>query len=139
MTWLYASDFSLARDRVRLLVGDTDSTDPLVTDEEIAAYTTGLMAQPNDYLAAASVCDAIAAKMSRRADMSVGSSSVSLSQQVTQYERKARELRRRSATQTSPFVGGVSISEKQTSEADTDRTQPAFTRQMGDTVTEAFR
>lgn len=133
MTWLYASDFTLARDRVRLLIGDTDVTDPLVTDEEIAVYTTGVLAQPNDYLAAASVCDVIAGKMARRVDMSTGSSSVSLSQQATAYERKARELRRRSATQTSPFVGGVSISGKNSREGDTDRTVAAFTRQMGDT------
>lgn len=121
MTWSYISDFSLARDRVRLLIGDTDSTDPLVPDEEIAVYTTGPYAQPNDYLAAASVCDALIAKLSRRADMSTGGSSVSLSQQVTQYERKARELRRRSATKVSPFVGSA-----------TD--EPAFTRAAGDEV-----
>lgn len=132
MTWTYASDFTAAKDRVRVLIGDTDITDPLITDEEIALYTTGLMAQANDYLAAASVCDAIAAKMSRRADMSTGGSSVSLSQQTAAYERKARELRRRSATQTSPYVGGVSISVKDSRVADADRTVAAFTRDIGD-------
>lgn len=136
MTWSYAQDFSLARDRVRLLVGDTDVTDPLVTDEEIALYTTGTFAQPNDYLAAASVCDAIAAKMSRRADMSVGGASVSLSQQVSNYERKARELRRRSTS--APYVGGTSIAAKDARETDTDRVVPAFTREMGDAETGAF-
>lgn len=133
MTWSYAADYSLARDRVRLLIGDTDSTDPLITDEEIAVYTTGAFAQSNDYLAAAAVCDAIVAKMSRRADMSTGNSSVSLSQQVAQYERKARELRRRSAVRTTPYVGGVSVSAKDTRAADADRTPAAFTREMGDT------
>lgn len=121
MTWTYVPDFSLAKDRVRLLIGDTDSSDPLISDEEISVHTTGVLAPANDYLAAAAVCDAIAGKFSRRADMSTGASSVSLSQQVTQYERKARELRRRSATRTAPYVGSAT-------------TEPAFTRQMGDEV-----
>ena len=133
MTWTYGPTFSLARDRIRLLIGDTDSSDQLVSDEEIAVYVTGgQLAQSSDYLSAAMVCDAIAAKMSRRADMSAGGSSVSLSQQATAYQTKARHLRRQAALSTSPFIGGQSISDKDSREEDTDRVTPAFTREMGD-------
>lgn len=133
MTWTYGPTFSLARDRVRLLIGDTDSSDQLVSDEEIALYVTGgQLAEVNDYLSAAAVCDAIAAKFSRRADMSAGGSSASLSQQATAYQRKARQLRRQSALGTSPFIGGISIADKDDREADSDRVAPAFSREMGD-------
>ena len=34
--WTYCADFTLARDRVRLTIGDTQAADQLVSDEEIA-------------------------------------------------------------------------------------------------------
>jgi hypothetical protein len=41
MTWIYDDALGTARDRVRLLVGDIDSADPLISDEAIALYLPG--------------------------------------------------------------------------------------------------
>jgi hypothetical protein len=35
-TWTYSSDFTTTRDQIRVMVGDVDSTDPLLNDSEIA-------------------------------------------------------------------------------------------------------
>lgn len=35
-TWTYNSDFTTTRDQIRVMVGDVDSTDPLLNDSEIA-------------------------------------------------------------------------------------------------------
>lgn len=134
MTWTYTAG-STAKDRVRLLVGDTVSTDPLLQDEEIALYVPGgSLAEPTEMLAAARLAEIIAGKVARRVDMSSGSSSASLSQQVTHFRQLARDLRRQASRSAVPHVGGVGISAKDTVEADADRVAPAFSRETGDTV-----
>lgn len=134
MTWTYDSG-ATALGRVRLMVGDTVSTDQLISDEEIGLYLSGgALAQPTETLSAAKVADVLAGIFSRRVDMSSGSSSVTMSQQVEHYRRLARELRRQAATETVPYVGGVSLAAKDAIEDDADRVVPAFTRAGGDPV-----
>lgn len=95
MSWSYASDFSTQRDRIRLLIGDTDSADPLLSDAEIAVYGDGgQLAQANDHLAAAACCEAIASKFARRVSLSAGGTSVALDQQARAYQERATRLRR---------------------------------------------
>ena len=82
------------KDAVRFLIGDTDSNDPLVTDEEIAWQ---LGQRGKVYLAASSCCVAIAAKFSRKADRSVGNLQASFSQQAEAYRQMARDLEAQAA------------------------------------------
>ena len=94
MTWTYSGNpSSTDRDAVRFLVADTDSTDPLITDEEIA-YLLDLYTEPPH--AAVGAARAIAAKFSRDADQarSIGDLSLneSLSQKSTQYHHLADHL-----------------------------------------------
>lgn len=94
MTWTYSGNpSSTDRDAVRFLVADTVSTDPLITDEEIA-YLLDLYTEPPH--AAVGAARAIAAKFSRESDQARGigdlSLSESLSQKSTQYHHLADHL-----------------------------------------------
>ena len=124
MTWTYDGDPSAnERDEVRWLVGDTDTTDQLVTDEEIA-YALAKCATPT--LAAAAVCDAISAKFSREADRRVGDVSLSASQKAKAYKTLADDLRSDAGVLALPTFGGISIAAKETIDEDTDSVQPSF-------------
>lgn len=94
MTWTYTGDpANNSRDAVRFLVADTDTTDQLITDEEIT-YLLDLYVEPPH--AAVGAARAIAAKFSREADQArtVGdlSLSESLSQKSFQYHHLGDHL-----------------------------------------------
>ncbi|GIV81724.1 MAG: hypothetical protein KatS3mg051_1188 [Anaerolineae bacterium] len=128
MTWTYSGDpAASSRDAVRFLIGDTDTNDQQITDEEIA----WLLAQNgNTYVAAAAACESIAAKYARNVDASVDSARVDASQRQAHYLALAKKLRSRAAYAAVPFAGGISESDKDTREDDTDRVEPAFTRDL---------
>jgi len=122
LTWTYDGDPSANdRDAVRFLSGDTDTTDQLVTDEEIAWLLTE---NPNVYSAAAEACRAIASAFARFSDKSVGDISESASQKAEAYTKRADDLE--AGIMVIPSFGGLSISEKETLDQDTDAVQPSF-------------
>lgn len=127
MTWTYSGDPSAtARDEVRFLTGDTDTTDQLVTDEEIAY---AIAQEANNRGAAVRVARAVAAKFARRSDMSVGDLSYSYSQRAKAYYELADKLELDAALYSAmPYAGGITISGKETVENDSDRAPPAFKR-----------
>ena len=125
MTWTYDVT-TLSTDttaQVRFLVGDTDSSDQLITDEEVDYAITE---EGSTRSAAAMVADALAAEFARKADKQVGQLRIDLSQKAEAYAALAIRLRARSASLALPTMGGISISRKETVEADTDRVEPAF-------------
>lgn len=148
MTWTFGSDPTAQLDRVRILVGDTDEDDQLISDEEIGLYLTGgYWAAASDHLAAASVANAIAAKLARRADsLSAYGTSVNWSGLVQRYRTLATELAERGATEAggsaAPYAGGTSVADVLSREADTDRVSPFFrrdTRPLAPRTTEVYR
>jgi len=91
MTWSYGGDpANSTTDRVRFLCGDTDTTNQQVTNEEISF----LLSEVNSdaYLAAASACEAMASKVSAKADYSRSVGDLSIS---TQYGSQASTLLKR--------------------------------------------
>jgi len=126
MTWTYAGNPAASNTAaVRFEIGDTDSTDPLITDEEIAYLLTqnGTVS-----LAAVAACEAIAAKFARMVDKAVGDLRLSASQKHAQYLALAATLKRKGALKNAmPYSGGISIADKQANESDTDRVPPPFT------------
>jgi hypothetical protein len=134
MTWTYegapgTTTSATRRDAVRLLVGDTDTTDQQVTDEEIAFA----LSQTSDdiYNAGALMCRTIAGKYSRLVDTSIESVSSSYSQRAKQYSELAVRLVKEGKRLGSvglgvPVAGGMSISEMAGVEDDTDRVPSAF-------------
>lgn len=134
MTWSYVSPADSEKDAVRFLVGDTDASDPLVTDEEIA-YLVAEFPQ-SSYHAAAEVADSIAAKFSREVAHSGDGLSYAAEQLQQNYatlaERLRKQARRRHRSGFGPYVGGISQSERELADADTDKIPSAFRSEMHD-------
>lgn len=126
MAFTYRDDpENVARDAVRLLIGDTDSSDPLLSDAEIAFYLSENGS--NNYRAGSEACKAIAAKLARLPDFSAGS--VRITNRRDEFLKLADTLSRRAITTTvAPYAGGISKTDKQTGEENTDRVEPFFTR-----------
>ena len=111
-------------DAIRFLIGDTDPTRPLLSDDELA-YLRDQYGD-NPLRVAAEAADALAAKFALLVDQTVGRVSVSYSQRATQFRALAAELRRRMARSGKPYFGGVSVADMDAEEADTDRPEPLF-------------
>ena len=80
-------------DRVRLKIGDTDTENALLVDEEIEAF---IDAWPNNIeMAAADSADAIAAKFSRGFNFSTDGQSFNRRERVEHYTDLAKRLRSR--------------------------------------------
>ena len=126
MTWTYSDPSTINRDKIRLLIGDTDTTDQQLSDEEIAFFLTE---EGSVYRAAAAAARALLAKYSRLVDKSVGDLSISYSQRVESYKALIKDLDSRAGGRTSvPYLGGSSISDMDSEKEDTNRPKPAFER-----------
>ncbi len=103
------SAITTARDKVRLEIGDTDSTAVLYYDEEIDVY---LAARSNAVLmTAADLCDAAATKFARAYNFETDGQKYARGQMVKAFQDRARELRRRAegvATVVTTKVDGYS-------------------------------
>lgn len=130
MNWFFDdSDLeNSAKDQVRLLIGDTDESDKLISDPAITFRLSE--AGQNVRLAAAACCEDIAAKFARKVDYKNGSLSVSASKRADAYRALAMELRRRDSELCEVFAGGLTRSGKDALEADSDAIQPRFSRGM---------
>lgn len=122
---------------VRLLVGDTDTADQLVQNEEISFA----LAQANDniYYAAAWVCRAIAAKFSRMVDTTLdGALSAKYSSKAKQYQQLAAQVeaqgKKTSGKALGVFAGGISNSDMLVVNETPDRVVPAFAINQFDNV-----
>lgn len=130
MTWTYSGDpASVARDAVRFLIGDTDTTDQQVNDAEIAFALTQ---NSNQYEAAMICVAALVAKYARQVDSQIESISESASQRVTQYNALMATLKLQSANasggvfKASPIITGASESANLEKLNQIDLTKPAF-------------
>jgi len=93
MTWTYSGNPAASNlDAVRFLCGDTDTTNQLISNEEI----TFLLSEWNSdtYLAAAFACDAIAGVYAGKSDSSRSVGDLSIS---TQYGASSRTFLERAA------------------------------------------
>lgn len=100
-------------DRVRLLIGDTDATDPLLSDNEVetcVAYRTyesdTLGTVVNLPAAAADAAAAIAAKFGREFNFAEDTQRFDRAQKVSHYLALEESLRRRSGGEA-VSVGGT--------------------------------
>jgi len=94
MGWTYTKrPARSARDALRLMIGDTNASDPLLSDEE-ADYYLGNNGK-NVVLAAAEACEALAARFARNAIFSAADMEQSLASKAESYLKLARQLRGR--------------------------------------------
>ena len=103
---------STDRDRVRLMIGDTDESDPLLYDDEIdvfVSYRTDTDTDDNTYVnvpaAAADACGAIAAKYARNFNFAEDGQRFDVSQRVGHYLSLEQKLRARAGGVAVPMGG----------------------------------
>ena len=126
MSWSYSGDPGASDlDEVRFLIGDTDTTDQQLSDEEI----TYLLTSAGSVKAAAlEAARSLWAKYSRMVDQKTGDIDIKYSQRKDAYAALIRQLQL--GMLPVPYAGGISEDDKQVDEADSDVVQPAFTRGM---------
>jgi len=125
MSWSYSAALATDKDRVRFLIGDTDTNDQQLQDEEI----TWLLTQRSNFtLAAADGARALAAKYARMVDTTNLSLSVSASQRSEAYKALADQLEAKAAALAGAEmdVGGITIAGKVTLASDSGAVQPNF-------------
>ncbi len=134
MAWTYSGDPANSDlDQVRFLVGDTDTSDQLLLDAEIAWAITD---QSTLLLAAALCLRTLANKFSKMVTRKVGDVSTSCSDMAKAFAARADELDPNGITKAIalalPSFGGLTISGKADLDADSDAVQPSFSRGMND-------
>jgi hypothetical protein len=127
MAWSY-DNTALAtsdKDAVRLIIGDTDTNDQLLQNEEINYYITlhGSVTR-----AASESARAVAAKYARAMSRSIGGLQADFSAKYRQYLELADNLdRNEQVSPVSPFLAGYLKSQHEVQDANTDRI-PIFGR-----------
>ena len=129
MTWSYGGDPSANdKDQIRFMIGDTDTDDQLLSDEEIAGAVT---IYGNQLAAAISCCYAIAATFARKADTAnTAGLRVSASQRYRQYKDLAEQLRTQNALDAAMgatiWIGGAEQSDVDAMNESSTYVQPQF-------------
>lgn len=80
-------------DAVRFLIGDTDSTEPLLQDEEIIYLSSMWTMQWSIYWTASMAAEAIAARFAREVTFNSDSQTISTSELQQKYMSLAKQLR----------------------------------------------
>ena len=129
-TWTYSGNpGSSAKDQTRYLIGDTDSTDPLLNDTEIAWVLSQYNNTPIN--AAIRCCESIISKFSRMADETVGQVKINFSQKAQNMRDLQTTLVNRLAMEDcAPFAGGITVSSKQVNRQNANLVRPDFTKHM---------
>jgi hypothetical protein len=132
VAWTYSFNPGYsAKDQVRFLIGDTDSSEQLLQDGEIQWLLDQY--QGHTMTAAIRACETIMSKFARLADEKVGQVSIQFSQKAKSYQVMLNQLRNRLAIEDmTPFAGGISRSDKITEDQNSDRVRPDFTKHMMD-------
>ena len=138
MTWTY--DVTLLSDStavgrrylIRLAVGDTDTSDQILQDEELDWFLDD--ADDVVYTATIKALRALIAKYSRQADLWIGHTRVQASQRARQYRELLALYEETSSANfvVQMLVGGQSIDEKEDLASDEDAVQPGFSVGMDD-------
>lgn len=125
MSWSYSGDPSQSTlDQVRFLIGDTDDTDPQLSNEEIQFQ---IAQHESPELAGAHCCEVLSAKFARLVTKSVGSLSIQFSELQDHYKSLKEQLYAHAgADKVPPYCGGLLVSDKEANEIADDVVQPAF-------------
>jgi len=133
MSWTYSGDpTTSAVDEVRFLIGDNQAgANPTLANEEIT-YNVGIAAggaappSQGNFLAAAFCAEALMAKYAKFVDSKrVGDLSESFTNRMSRLQTLATSLRRRGTLASVPmYVGGITLSDKENDDTDSDLQQP---------------
>lgn len=123
MTWTYSGDpGASALDELRFLIGDTNVSSQLLSDEEL----NYLLFQSSDSTTAAGIeaCRRLIAQYARLVDQRTGDIDIKYSQRIDQFNQLIAQLREGMAPV--PYMGGISRSDMETVRDDEDRQGPIF-------------
>lgn len=137
MTWTYSGDPGASDlDQLRFTIGDTDTTDQQLTDEELNYLLTDRGSVAG---AAVSALHALIAKYTRLVDQRTGDIDIKYSQLLQGYRDLLAQITSvgglASIVPDNIYAGGISESDKETVEQDTDRVAPQFSLGMHDNPT----
>lgn len=130
MAFRYDENPDEAIEKVRLLIGDTNSARELLQDTEIQFFLTE---EGGIYPAASAAATAIAAKFAGDIAVNRASGSLSKDQRFAHYMKLAQTLRLKGFGKAESFAGGRKISEKDTQQTEADRIASRF-RRDADTI-----
>lgn len=132
MTTTYSAGGASDKDDIRFLIGDTDSTDWQLQDEEINRVRTQSTSNGE---AAVKLARALAARYSRLVTTTLNDGlKVEYSDKAQHYHDLAKVLAEQAGgiVAAIPYVGGISEAEEDIDVADTDLVQPTFKKGMHD-------
>jgi len=124
-------------DAVRFLLGDTDPTNELIKDAEIAFLQTLYGASATATRIAAYAARMLGHKYAHCATQSIGRVSVSWGELANQMMALALDLETRCGLDAMPYAGGISQEDVQSELDDTDRPAYVFNIGMHDQDAEA--
>ncbi len=127
MTWSYDNTVLTTSDKdaVRLIIGDTDTGDQLLQNEEINYYITK---HGSVVRAASESARAVAAKYARLMSRSIGGLQADFSAKYRQYLELADNLdQNEQVSPVGPYISGFLKSQHKTNDENTDRI-PIFGR-----------
>lgn len=114
---------------VRLRIGDTDSSNYALSDEDIRLLASDVGG--NDYATAIACAEALAARYTAEVNGSVGDVTAWGSDMADKYRKLAVTLRRQLTLRSAvPYSGGLLKSEHDIRAEDETLVQPAFTRDL---------
>jgi len=128
MSWSYTGNpADSLKDEVRFLIGDTDTSEQQISDEEINYL---IDSESTAIGSAIKACRNLMAKYARKFSQSVGKVRLEYDQLINHYKMLCETLEKQQSLSVRPYAGGISISDKETTSQDTDRVRPSFTRTL---------
>ncbi len=118
MTWTYDATLATNRDKVRVLIGDYDSTNPLLSDEELCFLETEFGGVDTSiYETAVAALDVAIAGLARKAESkSVGPLTLSYANRISNLQaawvRIEEMVKERTGAPINVYAGGISRSDK---------------------------
>lgn len=129
MTWTYDTGLALAKDKVRALIGDTDTNDQQLTDEQINLCLS--QRAQNLTLASALACRMVASKYAREVSTSADGFSAQDNQKSEAYIKMAEQFEMEAEGSIASGMDST-ISPLANGEIDLDDSPPTFTVGMHD-------
>lgn len=124
MSFTYNDSLASTRDEVRCNLGDTRSTDPLLTDGVIDALLTRY--NDNVNLTTAECCLKIVGKIARDTTVSGAAGTQNRKEKVDRYMELYKLYKALAGENAEAFVGGSSTSDNEDLTSDSDFVQPSF-------------
>jgi hypothetical protein len=105
MTWSYSGDpTSSLKDQVRFYIGDTDTNNQLLSDEEICSITSTYF---NPFWAAGVAANTLAARFAPTTEEKVGAWGGAYQQRYDHFLQLSKDMKEMAIRQATPYFGGT--------------------------------